>query len=73
MSLLNLSPELAVEEMLSAKKILDKWSPVFENQLPGIHIPGSEEQLEATLREFCGEMRVVASKTATLAEVLLGD
>lgn len=72
--MLNVHPQTVVDELGSTKKLLEKWLARFENnEIPVVDQPGSEEQLELFVREFCGEMRVCAGKCANLAEILLGD
>lgn len=71
--MLNVNPDTVIEELQSAKKLLEKWISNFEQGLPVIDTPGSEEQLELLVRECCGELRVVAGKCGNLSEILLGD
>ena len=70
---LSINPETIHDELSGAKKILDKWLAKLDEGLPVVDEPGSEEQLEAMMREFVGELRVCAGKCANVAEVLAGD
>ena len=71
--MLTVNPEVIHDELLGAKKIIDKWLAKLDEGLPLLDEPGSEEQLELLMREFCGELRVCAGKCGNLAEVLSGD
>ena len=71
--MLTVNPDVVVDELESTKKILDKWLVKFNKGLPVVDEPGSEEQLELLMREFCGELRICAGKCGNLAAVLLGD
>lgn len=71
--MLNVSPDTVLAELESAKVLLEKWLARFDGQLPVVDQPGSEEELEKVLREFCGEMRVVAGKVGNLSDVMLGE
>lgn len=71
--MLTVNPATITEELQAARKILDKWVERMNAGLPTIDHPGSEEQLELLMREFCGELKICAGKCATLSEVLLGD
>lgn len=71
--MLNVSSDTVISELESAKKLLEKWISTFEQGLPVVDAPGSEEQLELLLRECCGELKVVAGKCGNLSEILLGD
>lgn len=71
--MLNVNPDTVVEELESAKKLLDKWITKFNSGLPAIDEPGSDQALELLLREFCGELRIVAGKCGNMADVVLGE
>jgi hypothetical protein len=71
--MLAINTETIHDELAGAKKIIEKWLETLDKGLPVIDEPGSEEQLELLMREFCGELRVCAGKCANLAEVLSGD
>lgn len=71
--MLTVHPDTVVEELESTKKLIDKWLVQFNKGLPQLDQPGSDEQLELLIREFCGELRICAGKCGNLAEVLLGD
>ena len=71
--MLNVNPETVVSELEGSKAILEKWIKTFNEGLPVIDQPGSEQQLELLVREFCGELRVVAGKCGNLSEVVLGE
>jgi hypothetical protein len=70
---LAINPETIHDELEGAKKIIDKWLAQLDAGLPMVDEPGNEEQLEALMREFVGELRVCAGKCANVAEVLAGD
>jgi hypothetical protein len=71
--MLPVNPETITEELESAKKLIDKWILKMNEGLPVLDQPGNEDQLELLMREFCGELRIVAGKCANLAEVLSTD
>lgn len=71
--MLNLQKETFIAEMNSSIGLLKKWVSYFEQGLPVLDVPGSEEQLELLMRECCGELKVVAGKVAILADVLQGN
>lgn len=71
--MLTVSPDLIVDELESAKKILEKWIKKVNDGLPVIDEPGDQEQLSLLLRELTGELRICAGKCGNLAEVILGD
>lgn len=70
---LAINPDTLHDELTGAKKIIEKWLAVLDKGLPVVDQPGDEEQLEMLIREFCGEMRVCAGKTANVAEILSDD
>lgn len=70
---LPVEPETIVEEMKSARAILDKWIKSVEEGVPVIDIPtGSPEQLEDFVRALCGELLIVTAKCESLSNVLSG-
>lgn len=67
---LPVSRELMVDEIESSMKVLNKWSGALQGNIPGIDVPGSEEQLQALLEELSSELQVVASKVQSLALIV---
>lgn len=70
--MLTLSREVMLEELRTAQSYLQKWTSQLEAGIPGVHVPAtesSEAYVEHLIREMCGELRVVAGKCETLAEV----
>ena len=68
--MLPLSSELIVAELEAAKTVLQKWLETFQEGLPQIDRPGTGQELDLLVRQFCGELRVVSGKCDTLSEVL---
>lgn len=67
------SPEVIHNELETCVAILKKWQGLAQ-QIPGVHVPVSgahgPQALENFLREFVGELQIVAGKCDTLADVL---
>ena len=59
-------------ELESMEGIIRKWRERVSNGIVGVDLPGAnaEEELEAFLREFTGELFFVAGKTHNLAVTL---
>ena len=72
--MLTVSSEVLIAELKTAQDYLAKWVSAVEQGIPGIDTPAtgtSDENLEAFIRELCGELRVVAGKCDSLSEIVL--
>jgi hypothetical protein len=65
-------PDTIHEELISIDKIVAKWKARVNEGIPCIDLPGpdAEEALDNFLREFSGELLLVAGKAHNLAIVL---
>lgn len=73
MSTLPVSGSVMVSEMKGVVSILEKWITEVESGLPGIDVPGSEENLEDKMRTLCGELMVCSGKCETLVAAITGE
>jgi hypothetical protein len=68
---LPINPETLSTELAALKATVEKWQKIIDTQgVPGIDTPGREDVLDEFLREFCGELRLVSGKCATIADVI---
>lgn len=68
--MLAISSRVLLTEVQTAKAILTKWEESIQTGVPAVDLPAPPDRLEDWLREFCGEVRVVAGKMDVLAEIL---
>jgi hypothetical protein len=73
--MLPLSQQALLNEIESAKAILDKWADKVAEGIPGVDVPMSgnspaAERLDVWLLEMMGELQLVAGKTANIVSVL---
>ena len=68
--MISISPDVMKAELDTAVAILKKWSDQISEGIPGVDIAASEDALDNFLRNLVGELKVVAGKCDTLAEVL---
>lgn len=54
-------------ELDSALQILTRWKARFEEGVPSVDIPGSEDAFLRMLQLFYGELLLVSDKTKSLA------
>jgi hypothetical protein len=70
---LPVSPALLLQELVTARGVLEKWEKLVADGVPGVDVPATEDALEEFVTEMCGELLVVSGKCQTLAEVLYGN
>lgn len=69
---LPVSPDVILQELTTAKVILEKWEKILnEVGVPGTDVPGGEDQLDDFSRELCGELRLVGGKCNNLADTIV--
>lgn len=66
--MLPISPDVLYDELESIQKVVVKWKERVK-QIPGVDTPGSEEELQAFIRELCGELMLSAGKSEGIAVV----
>lgn len=67
---LPVSADVLHNELETARSILEKWVKIIGEGLPCVDTPGNPEQLDAVIREMCGELTLVSGRCDTLVEVL---
>ena len=67
---LAVSPEVLHNELELSRSILEKWTKLVGNGIPGIDKPAAPHEVEKFLRELVGELQVVSGNCDTLAEIL---
>ena len=71
MARIPMSLDLIYDEIKSAKKVLEKWEKsLADGQVPGVDLPGGDQQLIDYMSELCGELQVVSNKCHGLAIIL---
>lgn len=65
-----LPTQLVLDEVESAKKILDAIADRLAKGVPGIDTPGSEESAEQFIAQVASELLLVAGKCGNLAETV---
>jgi hypothetical protein len=70
-----ISQQILLEEIESAKLILDKWAEKVAAGIPGVDVPMSGnmpagERLDLWLLEMMGELQLVSGKTANIVSIL---
>lgn len=66
---LPVSEATILREVESAQQILTEIRDRLDS-IPGVTMPGSEQQLSEFLRELCGDLFVASNKCNGLAQVL---
>lgn len=68
--MISISTPVLQNELETAQAIINKWQKQLEVGLPGIDLPGDADTLQSLLLTFIGELRLVAGKCDTMADVL---
>ena len=67
---LPITPDVLHNELETARAILDKWTQIVNNGLPGIDTPAPQEALDQLIWQMRGELQIVSGRCDTLVEVL---
>jgi hypothetical protein len=71
MATLPVSPDTIYDELKSCHALLGKWiERIGVKGLPGLDLPGGDDQLDDALKEFCGETLLVSRKLEALSEIV---
>lgn len=68
--MLALSPDVIHEELQGVQKLINKWTGIVNNGIPGVDTPASEEAAEKFLRQLVGELLFVAGRCQNMALIL---
>lgn len=70
MTTIALSPDTIRSELKTVAGLVGYWQERLEQGVPGVEMPGTDEALEAVLRQFVGEMLFVSGKCQNMAMIL---
>jgi hypothetical protein len=70
---LPVSREVLIQEVKTAKDVLDLWLHKIEAGIPGDDLPAADIDIDVWVHQLCGELMVVAGKCETLASVIAGS
>jgi hypothetical protein len=68
---MNLTREVLLNEIQTAKKILEGWESKLEN-IPKYDRPGSDDDVQRFFQSLIAELMLVSGKCDTLATILGG-
>jgi vacuolar-type H+-ATPase subunit E/Vma4 len=71
--MLPVTSEVIRSELEATKEILEKWLEKVNDGIPGMDVPAEDLSIEIWVRQFCGELNLIAGRCETLAGVLLGE
>ena len=69
---LPLTKDVVREDLELTRKIIVKWLAELEEGFPGVDKPSPPQNVEEFLTAFCGELRFVSDKCASMANLLSG-
>lgn len=71
--MLRIRREKIVTDLQTIRNTADEWAGTFQGNLPALDRPGSQDDLQQTVREFCAELILMAQHLETMAGLLSDD
>lgn len=70
--MLPLAPKIAIQEMEGIKTIIEKWLTNLNEGVPTLTFEARDEDFEMYMKQWIGELRLLAGKADNLADILSG-